>query len=182
MITLLSRLALAAILSLTVLAGAEAQTPPDAERAAAAKDLMAAMKTDDQLNKTLDSVKGLLTQQLKSQPGGDKAMEVINKVFAPDSEALKAYLVDAEASMIAFYSERFTAAEMKDIAAFQRSPSGEKLRAAMPDLIQALGPPLGKFQTALKKTLVEELNPKPAAKPEETKPDAKPDAKEAPKP
>lgn len=136
-------------------------TPPDAERQAAAKELMAAMNVQEQFHKTLSSVQNLLSQQMKTQPGGDKAMALIAKIFDPNSADVKTYLTDAEAALLAFYAERFTTQELKEITAFQSSAAGKKLQANIPDMVQSLGPPLGKFQESVKKQLVEELSAKP---------------------
>jgi hypothetical protein len=119
------------------------------------------MNVQEQFNKTLASVQNLLSQQMKTQPGGDKAVALIGKIFDPDSADVKAYLADAETALVAFYAERFTTEELKDITAFQSSPAGKKLQANIPDMVQSLGPPLAKFQESVKKQLVEELTAKP---------------------
>lgn len=163
MMSAVTRSTIAAVLALAMAAGAAfAQgTPPDADRQAAAKDLMAAMNVEEQFNKTLTSVQSLLTQQIKTQPNNEKAVALIGKIFDPSSPDVKAYLVDAEAALTGFYAERFTTEELKEIAAFQRSAAGKKLQASIPDMVGALGPPLGKFQESVKKQLVEELSAKP---------------------
>ena len=159
----LSRLiTLALLTSFVALTPAFAQTPPpDADRVAAAKDLLDAMKAKEQFQKTLDTVQKVLSRQMQAQPNGDKAMPVIAKTFEPGSAEVTAYFVDAETAMLNFYTERFTAEEMKAIASFQRSPAGQKLQAASTDMMGALGPPLNKFQESLKKVLVEQFGPKP---------------------
>ncbi len=155
------RFTLTAILALFMAVAGHAQTAPDPERQAAAKDLMAAMNVQEQFHKTLTSVQNLLSQQMKTQPGGEKAIALIGKIFDPESQDVKTYLTDAEAALLTFYTERFTTEELKEIAAFQRSGAGKKLQASIPDMIGALGPPLGKFQESVKKQLVDELSTKP---------------------
>lgn len=157
------RLLASALLSVLVLAQpAFAQKPPlDPAKETAAKELLAAMNVQEQFRKTLDSMQAVLGQQMKTQPGGDKAMATIGKIFASDSEHVKTYLADAETAMVAFYAERFTAEEMKEITAFQLSAAGKKLQSSMPDMVQALGPPIAKFQDGVKKILVDELSAKP---------------------
>jgi len=167
MLAVAKRLAVSALLALALTASvitatAQAQTAPaDPDRQAAAKDLMAAMNVQEQFHKTLNSVQSLLSQQMKTQPGGDKAIALVAKIFDSESEDVKAYLIDAEAALVTFYAERFTTDELKEIAAFQRSASGKKLQAAIPDMVGSLGPPLAKFQESVKKKLVEELSAKP---------------------
>lgn len=141
----------------------QAQTSPaaDPERQAAAKDLMQAMNVQEQFHKTLASLQNLLSQQLKSQAGGDKAMAIITKIFDPESQEVKTYLTDAEAALTNFYAERFTTEELKEVAAFQRSPAGKKLQASIPEMVGSLGPPLAKFQEGVKKQIVDELSAKP---------------------
>ncbi len=157
-----TRFTLTALFALFIASAAHAQsTPPDADRQAAAKDLMAAMNVEEQFHKTLTSVQSLLSQQMKTQPGGEKAIALIAKIFDPASPDVKNYLTDAEAALLTFYAERFTTEELKEIAAFQRSAAGKKLQASIPDMVGALGPPLGKFQESVKKQLVEELSAKP---------------------
>jgi hypothetical protein len=139
-----------------------AQKPPlDPVKEAAAKELLAAMNVQEQFRKTLDSMQAVLAQQIKAQPGGDKAVATIGKIFAADSEHVKSYLTDAETAMVAFYAERFTAEEMKEITAFQVSAAGKKLQSSMPEMVKALGPPIAKFQESVKKILVDELSAKP---------------------
>lgn len=151
------------LLLFVAVAPAVAQDQPavDPERAAAAKELLAAMKVQEQFHKTLDSMQNVLAGQMKAQPGGDKAVATIAKVFEPESEHVRVYLTDAEAAMTRFYAERFTAAEMKEISAFYASASGQKLQAAIPDMVQALGPPVVKFQESVKKVIMDELSAKP---------------------
>lgn len=157
-----TRLSTILAFSLALFAGlAHAQGAPDADRQAAAKDLMAAMNVQEQFNKTLASVQNLLAQQMKAQPGGDKATALIGKIFDPESADVKAYLTDAEAALVTFYAERFSTEELKEITAFQRSAAGKKLQANIPDMVQALGPPLAKFQESVKRKLVDELSAKP---------------------
>lgn len=133
----------------------------DPAKQAAAKDLLAAMNVQEQFRKTLDSMQNVLAAQMKAQPGGDKAMSLIAKVFEADSDHVKAYLADAETAMLGFYASRFTTEEMKDITTFQLSPAGKKLQAAMPEMVQALGPPIGKFQESVKTIMMQELTAKP---------------------
>lgn len=163
MLSAITRTTTAALIALVMSTGvALAQgAAPDADRQAAAKDLMAAMNVEEQFHKTLTSVQSLLTQQIKTQPNNEKAVALIGKIFDPASPDVKTYLTDAEAALTAFYAERFTVDELKEIAAFQRSAAGKKLQASIPEMVGALGPPLGKFQESVKKQLVEELSAKP---------------------
>lgn len=157
-----TRLTVAMLVSLfLVTSAAQAQATPDPERTAAAKDLLVAMNVQEQFHKTLSSVQNLLSAQMKTQPGGEKTLALIAKIFDPESQDVKTYLTDAEVALQVFYADRFTVEELKEIAAFQRSAAGKKLQAAIPDMVGALGPPLGKFQESVKKQLVEELSAKP---------------------
>lgn len=159
MIRTMTMALLAALLSVSAV---QAQaTPPDADRQAAAKELMAAMNVQEQFNKTLASVQTLLSQSLNNQPGGEKAMQMMSKIFDPASPDVKAYLTDAEAALVTFYAERFTTEELKEITKFQQSEPGKKLQAHIPDMIQAMGPPLAKFQESVKNQLMQELTAKP---------------------
>jgi hypothetical protein len=160
MIAHVRRLLLAMLALLFAVGGLQAQTV-DPAREAAAKDLMNAMNVQEQFQKSTTAMKDLLTKQMASQPGGDKMKVVMDKIFDPQSEGVKVYFVDAEAAYIAFFAERFTVEEMKEIAVFQSSPVGRKMQDAMPDMIGALGPPLAKFQESIKKQIVEELQAKP---------------------
>jgi hypothetical protein len=144
-------------------AGASAQdaSGPDPARVAAAKELMVAMDVQEQFQKTTAAMKDLLTQQMQSQPGGDKMKAVMDKIFDPSSEGIKTYFTDAEGAYVNFFASRFTVEELKEIAVFQSSPVGKKMQASMPDMIAALGPPLAKFQESIKKQVLEELQAKP---------------------
>lgn len=155
------RFTLTAILAVFLTGAAHAQTAPDPDRQAAARDLMVAMNVQEQFHKTLASVQNILSQQMKTQPGGEKTTALIAKIFDPESQDVKNYLTDAEAALLAFYAERFTTEELKDIATFQRSVAGKKLQASIPDMVGSLGPPLSKFQESVKKQLIEELSAKP---------------------
>jgi uncharacterized protein len=150
-----------AVLALLMAGAVQAQSTPDPDRQAAAKDLMAAMNAPEQFHKTLSSVQNLLAQQMKTQPAGEKAIALIAKIFDPESPDVKTYLADAENALLTFYAEHFTTDELKEIAAFQRSAAGKKLQASIPEMVGSLGPPLAKFQEGVKTKLVEELSAKP---------------------
>lgn len=86
---------------------------------------------------------------------------LLDKIFDPKGTEVNAYFNDAEAAYVAFFSERFTTDELKQITAFQASPVGKKMQASTPEMIGALGPSLGKFQESIKKQIVDELQAKP---------------------
>ena len=124
----------AVALTVSLLAGpAPAQTPPP-EAMAAARELVTASHAVDQIKNLLP----VLMQQLKpavvqGRPEVDKAYDVITPILL---EALNNRMSEFMDTMAAIYARNFTVAELKDVAAFYRTPTGQRLLEKLPGVMQ----------------------------------------------
>ena len=134
---MLGRLKLIAVsaLSVTLLCGgpAAAQTPPP-DSLAAAKELVVTMRAADQLKNLLP----VIMQQLKpaivlGRPQIEKDYDAIMPALMEGMVARSSELVDLIAVV---YARNFTAAELRQVSAFYRSPVGQKFLEKMPTITQ----------------------------------------------
>lgn len=112
---------------------APAQTPSP-EALAAAKELIIASKATEQI-KTLTP---MLMQQMKpmivqGRPQVERSYDEIMPVIMEAMNAKLDTFMDATAIV---YANQFTAAEMREIAAFYRTPIGQKLLQKLPIVMQ----------------------------------------------
>jgi uncharacterized protein len=140
---------------------AQAQTPtPDAM--AAARSLVTTMKLADQYKALLPAIllglKPALTQDRPEiERDYDALLPTITEAFTP----YYAEMVDGIATV---YASNFTAAELRDIEAFYRQPTGQKMLEKMPVISQqalAVGKEIGrKAAEDLRQRLTEALRQK----------------------
>ncbi len=118
---------------LASVASAAAQTPP-ADALTAAKELVVEMKAADQCKVFFPMV----LQQMRSAIVQDRA-EV-----GKDYDALVPVMIaqvnsrlpEVVEGMASIYAQNFTTAELRDIAAFYRTPTGQKLLEKLPSVAQ----------------------------------------------
>jgi hypothetical protein len=151
----LAVLAVAATLAL----GNAATSQSDPETAAAAKELVVAMRADEQLKTVLP----IIFQQLKpaivqGRPEVERDFDTIMPLMI---EAMTARIDQFKDALAAIYARNFTAQELREIAAFYRGRTGEKLLRAMPAITQqslAMGQQFGQaIAGELQNRMVEEL-------------------------
>ncbi|WP_426337273.1 DUF2059 domain-containing protein [Pseudoduganella sp. R-31] len=149
----MKKIVVALIASLALAQGAFAAEPAPAN-AAAVRELLDAMNyrtmwkaSMEQMSKTLP---GIMRQQIEATIQADttlteaqrkeklqqlqaqlpKMTEMLNSVFTDPG-----LMADMEAEMIALYSRHFTADELKQIAAYYRTPVGMKSMQLMPQVM-----------------------------------------------
>jgi uncharacterized protein len=149
----MKKIVVALIASLALAQGAFAADPAPAN-AAAVRELLDAMNyrtmwkaSMEQMSKTLP---GIMRQQIEATIQADttltdaqrkeklqqlqaqlpKMTEILNSVFTDPG-----LMADMEAEMIALYSRHFTADELKQIAAYYRTPVGMKSMQLMPQVM-----------------------------------------------
>jgi hypothetical protein len=155
------RLLVVACLLLLSAPAARAETPaPDA--VAAARSLVTTMKLADQykalLPAILFSLRPALTQDRPEiEQDYDAMMPMIADAFTP-------YYTSMVDGIAAIYATNFTAAELRDIEAFYRQPTGQKMLEKMPVINQqalAVGQEIGrKAAEDLRQRLTEALRQK----------------------
>ena len=141
-----------------VLAGATSRAWSDEKsHRAAAEELLEAANAE----KTMEAAIGqMLSIQLKANPQLEPVKDVMKKFFAK-------YLSysSLKDEMIKLYTAEFTETELKEIAAFYRTPTGKKAIAKLPVLLQK-GAELGlkrvqEHSAELRQMIEEELKKKP---------------------
>lgn len=102
--------------------------PPSASHAKAAEDLFQTMKLDAVMAQTVDAV---IKAQVAQSPEMRKVEPVIRDFFNKYMgwQALKP-------QMLTLYTQTFTEAELREITAFYRTPTGQKAVTVMPTLMQ----------------------------------------------
>jgi hypothetical protein len=147
---------------LLMLAPAGPASAQSADAIAAAKELMVVMHTEDGVRSMMPSIVRIV-----------KAAVVQDRMeIAPDFDTLMLSLVRTVSvrpdqivdEIAAIYARRFTAAEMREVAQFYRSPTGQKLVQQMPDIVQQSGTIAQQFSkqiaTELQQRMTEELRKK----------------------
>jgi uncharacterized protein len=118
-------------LPLLVLVGAAPKPAPVSPHEKAARELLQIVGGKDLAMGGAKATMALILQDPDMAPYKDEVRGWFQKVF---SEA------DIESEMVKLYMERFSEKELREIAAFFKTPSGRKAIAAMPDLMeQAVG-------------------------------------------
>ncbi len=125
-------LLLAATLATTVPVAARAA---DAAAAAAARDLIQTMDLQSMIDKMLGVLTPMIVQQVKAENPEipDEILTVISQEFMT---ALKEDYATFEKGAVAVYTSHFTADELRDVAAFYRTPTGRKTLEKMPLVTQ----------------------------------------------
>ncbi len=118
-------------LPLLVLVGAAPKPAPISPHEKAARELLQIVGGEDLAMGGAKATVALILQDPDMAPYKDEVRGWFQKVF---SEA------NIESEMVKLYMERFSEKELREIAAFFKTPSGRKAIAAMPDLMeQAVG-------------------------------------------
>jgi len=126
----------------------EAQRP-DAARMTAARDLVEATGGVAMAEKAIDEMlAGIISSMRQSNPGAAADFErVMRTILSPSSPKVKAYLQEIMDVTVNLYAEKFTVDEMKELAAFHRSPVGKKFQNVVPEAMSRMAPAMMKFQT-----------------------------------
>ncbi|MGE0628853.1 MAG: DUF2059 domain-containing protein [Hyphomicrobiaceae bacterium] len=137
-----ARIILGAILAMAVTAGVLHQSlaqgskpqPLDAERLALAKEFLSVTSKAQRF----DQIVPLLTNQLamafkRRNPGKSAEIDDVMQRLSKRFVERQSEMVDLIAPI---YAERFSAAEMKEIIAFYRTPVGKRILEEMPHLMQ----------------------------------------------
>lgn len=112
----------------------EAKPAVDAERLAAAREMMEVTG----VAKSLDGMMAAMSQgfsegaNAKTSPAGQKASAEFDAAVAK----FRSYKEDMMNDFAALYADMFTAQEMKEVTAFYKSGTGAKFIASMPVLMQ----------------------------------------------
>ena len=155
------RLLIVACLLLLSAPASRAQTPgPDAM--AAARSLVNTMRLADQYKALLPAIllnlKPVLTQD---RPEIERDYEAMMPMIA---DAFTPYYTSMVDGIAAVYANNFTVAELRDIEAFYRQPTGQKMLEKMPVISQqasAVGQEIGrKAAEDLRQRLTEALRQK----------------------
>lgn len=129
---------LAAVLSLIFtalpLSAEEAKPAPDAERLAAARDLMDVTGVTRQLDGMIKAMSDGFAKGAKAQDSAQG--KALSDEFDAIMQKFLAYKEEMMADFAALYAANFTAAEMKEVADFYRSGTGAKFISSMPSLMQ----------------------------------------------
>lgn len=138
----------AAMLSLASLAGAQAPpaSPPSPEALQAAKDLVAVVSSDT-IKQLTTSMAGTFWPQIeaavrKQYPTIDAA--TLAELRGEFEHTMNDAMVVGMAEAPAIYARHFSVAEMQEITAFYRTPTGAKALSTMPQAVADLGPALQK--------------------------------------
>jgi hypothetical protein len=129
---------------------------PSPSHVQAAEDLFRTMKFDTLMDQAIDTI---LKAQAEQKPELAKVQDVVRPFLAKymSWDALKPQLV-------AIYTDTFTEAELREVNAFYKTPTGQKAITAMPALMQkgmaigqkAVQDHIGELQDAIQKKLKED--------------------------
>jgi hypothetical protein len=124
-----TRIAGLVVATLFLIAPAHAQsTSPDAE--AAARELVDTMKLPDQFKALLPTIiQHLKPAIVQNRPDVGRDFDAMMPVV---QEKMAARLGELSNAMAAVYASNFTAAELSDLTAFYKSPTGQKLLQKTP--------------------------------------------------
>src|ERR1700733_6085338 len=155
------RFLIVACLLLLSVPAIRAETPPP-DTMTAARSLVTTMKLADQYKALLPAILlGLKPALTQDRPEIERDYETMMPMVADAFEPYYTSMVDGIA---AIYATNFTAAELRDIEAFYRQPTGQKMLQKMPAVSQqalAVGQEIGRKATDdLRQRLTEALRQK----------------------
>ena len=143
----------AAIVVAGSLAGwpSQAQPAPDPTRLDAARELVDAMGGVSMAERVVDQmIDGMVGQMRAQNPRTAADFErIMRTALGHGSPKMKAYLNEIMVVMTAFYAEKFTLDELREITVFQRSPLGQKFQAVVPEAMARMTPVMMKFQAGI---------------------------------
>lgn len=128
-----ARIAAPLVLALLLIVPVRAQSP-DADSEAAAKELVSVIKVSDQFKTLLP----LIFKQLKPAIVQNRAdVERDYDALVPIlQDRMMARISELEGSIVTVYASNFSAAELRDLIAFYKTPTGQKLLAKTPVIAQ----------------------------------------------
>lgn len=135
---------------------ATAQTNPDAEKQAAIKEYLAVMNENVKVGDIMNATDAQMTQMARELFASmseknktlspDEHREIEEMLFNPQTGYLKRFhdkvfsRLDMEKLVedltYKIYDKHFTTAEIKEMTAFYRTPTGQKLLKSMPEIMQ----------------------------------------------
>ncbi len=132
--TLIATALTALLFALSPAFAQDSQPAPDAERLAAAREMMEVTG----VTKQLDGMIAAMTQGFAkgANAEGNPQGKQISAEFDAMMQKFLGYKADMLKDFEVLYAESFTAAEMKEVSAFYRSGTGAKFIASMPALMQ----------------------------------------------
>ena len=140
-------------------APAPAQTP---DALAAAKELMVTMKSADQFKAILPSLMNVLKPAIvQNRPEVERDYDALVPMMLDTMNSRVQEIIEKVA---AIYARNFTVAELNEVAAFYRGPTGLKFVQKLPSVMQesmVVGQQFGQtVGTELQKRMIEELRKK----------------------
>jgi hypothetical protein len=147
--------------------GSHEAAAPASSHEAAARELV---RITDLMRLALDAGGGMIDAQLKA-----------NSTMAPYADVMHTWLahvlqdIDLEGIVVKLYMESFSEAELRDLIAFYRTPTGRKALTVMPQLMQkgmALGMEKAQEHTAELQQLIAKRKQELEGKPGSAKPPA----------
>jgi hypothetical protein len=156
-------LAIAGVAAWTLLSAASAlpQTP-SADALAAAREMFEVAKIGDQYKMMMPMiVQGMKPAIVQGRPQVERDFDAIAPVLMAGFESRLAEITEAVARI---YAENFTAAELRELTAFYRGPTGQKFLQRLPAILQssmAVGQQIGqRLGQELQGRMIEELRKK----------------------
>ena len=155
---MIRRLLIVACLELLSAPAARAE-PPAPDTMEAARSLVTTMKLADQYKALLPAILlGLKPALVQDRPEIERDYDAMMPMMA---DAFTPYYTSMVDGIAAIYATNFTAAELRDIEAFYRQPTGQKMLAKTPVISQqalAVGQEIGrKAAEDLRQRLTEAL-------------------------
>jgi hypothetical protein len=124
-------LMLAALLAISPLKPAIAQSP---DAIAAAKELMVVMKATDQYKAIIPSLLKMMKDVIvQGRPDVERDYNLLVPVM---EQAMNANIDEMLDKVAGVYARNFTVEELRDITAFYRSATGQKLVERQPDIMK----------------------------------------------
>jgi uncharacterized protein len=114
--------------------GAAHAQAPSPEALAAARELVVVMRAADQVKAVLPAVmQSLKPAIVQGRPQIERDYDAVMPMLL---ESMNARFGELAELLARVYAQNFTVAEMKDLIAFYRSPTGQKLLARTPAITQ----------------------------------------------
>lgn len=120
------------LLGLTLLAGPSFAQEPTPGHLAIARELVSMTGTLSTVDGLIPSFASQVRQQAVTRPDLTKDLEEVLKSLQPELEQRRQQIINAASRV---YAKHMTEAEMKDIVAFFKTPSGSKYLKVQPQLI-----------------------------------------------
>ena len=135
---MMRRLILALLLLAAPAAAQHANTPD--ETLVAARELVTAMRTESQMNATIDALRGYMVHSFVTAAprlGEAKARDLVDEFIMPEFRASTGEFNEIFAGL---YAQRLTVAEMRELARFHQSPLGQRVLEVTPEITAAIVP------------------------------------------